>query len=265
MFDSENLDNCTLQQACEWIAFQRPPMTTTQEEASGFIRPNPETTNDSIWGQYVPKPTYTWEEYLQKMTISCAKLKLALIEKNICVFGRDKNFPTILSPHPQSISISEDDKLNWDQNIISSTFFTFTDVFINFAELRKIFPGPNTWQKPMTLSLKYEDDDCVYLYTGNLQKTLIKKFARNDNKSRQVIKYIMQHPGKLITRDEIIQYGIKGFDKEDRIDNILKNAFAILNIYKYFFKNPKTASVEFVEQITNLDIDSDQIDMIIIK
>ena len=65
MFDSENSDKCTLRQACEWIAFQRPPMTTTQEEASGFIRPTSETTNDSIWGQYLPKPTYTWEEYLQ--------------------------------------------------------------------------------------------------------------------------------------------------------------------------------------------------------
>ena len=265
MFDSENSDKCTLRQACEWIAFQRPPMTTTQEEASGFIRPTSETTNDSIWGQYLPKPTYTWEEYLQKMTVSCAKLKLALIEKNLCVFGRDTSFSTILFPQPRSISIFEDDQLNWDKNMISSTFFTFQDVFINFAELRKIFPGPNTWQKPVTLSLKYEEDDCVYLYTGDLQKTLIKKFAKTDTKSRRVIEYIMQHPGKLITRDEIIQCGIKGFDKADRIDNILKNAFANLNIYKCFFKNPKTASVEFIEQITNLDIDSDKIDMIIIK
>lgn len=93
----------------------------------------------------------------------------------------------------------------------------------------------------MTLSLKYEEDDCVYLYTGDLQKTLIKKFAKNDTKSRRVIEYIMQHPGKLITRDEIIQCGIKGFDKEDRIDNILKNAFANLNIYNMFFQKTQNS------------------------
>ena len=117
----------------------------------------------------------------------------------------------------------------------------------------------------MTLSLKYEDDDCVYLYTGCIQKTLVKKFARDDNKSRQVIKYIMQHPNKLINRDDLIKAKIKGFDKLDRIDTIIKNAFSNLNIYKYFFKDPKTASIEFVPQITNLDIDSEQFDKIIVK
>ena len=260
MFDGDNLDKCTLQQACEWIAFQRPPMTTTQEEASGFIRPTPETTNDSIWGQYLPKPTYTWEEYLQKITIACAKLKLALSSGSLAAFGTERH-----SLQEQEIDVSDNHTLDWHKNIISSLIFTYLDISINFAELRQIFPGPNTWQKPMTLSLKYEDDDCVYLYTGNLQKTLIKKFARNDNKSRQVIKYIMQTPGKLITRDTIKKLGIKGFDENDRIDNILKNAFSKLNIYKYFFKKTKTASVEFVEQITNLDIGSDQTGMIVIK
>ena len=45
----------------------------------------------------------------------------------------------------------------------------------------------------------------------------------------------------------------------------MKNAFSNLNIYKYFFKDPKTASIEFVPQITNLDIDSEQFDKIIVK
>ena len=126
MFDVEILETCTLQQACEWIAFQRPPMTTTQEEASGFIRPSPEIAQETIWSKHLPKPTYTWEDYLQQMTIACAKLKLALIQKDICVFGKNKDFPTLLFPQPQSINISEDDNLNWEQNIISSTFFYFS-------------------------------------------------------------------------------------------------------------------------------------------
>ena len=133
MFDIEILDTCTLRQACEWIAFQRPPLTPTQEEASGFIRPSPESgAEDSIWGNYLPKPTYTWEDYLQHMTIACAKLKLALIQKDICAFGNNKDFPTLLFPQPLPINISEDDKLNWEQNTISSTFFTFQNIFIKF-------------------------------------------------------------------------------------------------------------------------------------
>lgn len=143
MFDVEALDTCTLQQACEWIAFQRPPMTKTQEEATGFIWPSPEMTNDNGWSKYLPKPTYTWEDYLQQMTIACAKLKLSLQNGYLCVFGVNSR---LLLPFAQiqQINISDEDKLEWQTNKITSTFFAFHDIYINFTELSKFFSSTNT-------------------------------------------------------------------------------------------------------------------------
>lgn len=264
MENIEVLDNCTLLQACEWIAFQRPPMTHTQEKATNFIRPEPPIMDIPVFNIYSPKPTYPWEKYFQALTVSCAKLKLALMAKQLQVFGINSQLSKI-SQKKHPIDVSDEDNLNWRDNTISSTFFTFQNISINFAELKKIFPGPNTWEKTVILKLILEDDNCVYLYTGNIQKTRVKKFAKEDNKTQRVIKYIMQHPNKLITRKDLINANIKGFDTVDRIDTIIKNAFSNLNIYKYFFKNPRSSTIEFIPQITNLDIDSTQFDKIIIK
>lgn len=274
MFDVEILDKCTLRQACEWIAFKWAPMPPQYEAYCDHIRPaNP---HDGF-GSYITSPSEAiqeWNEYNKGMQRACSKLTIALLQKAVIARGslriNKKYMPT---QEKQVINFHTGSILDWDNNQIRNSLvdkigendlLIEEDIEIDFALLRKVFPQDVPEHSQTILKLAYEDSS-VYLYTGDIQKTLIKKFAKNDNKSRQVIEYIIQHPGKLITRDEIIQCGIKGFDKADRIDNILKNAFANLNIYKCFFKNPKTASVEFIEQITNLDIDSDKIDMIIIK
>ena len=144
-------------------------MTKTQEEATGFIRPSPEMTNNNVWSKYLPKPTYTWEDYLQQMTIACAKLKLSFQNGYLCVFGVNSRL-LLLFAQIQQINISDEDKLEWQTNKITSTFFAFHDIYIyiyiyKFYRIKQIFSSTNTWQKPVTLSLKYEEDDRVYLYT----------------------------------------------------------------------------------------------------
>lgn len=277
MFDIEILDTCTLQQACEWIAFGWEPMPPKYEAYCNHIRPhNPNDISslDSFF-ETPPEPTYKWDKYSGDMHRACSKLTIALLQKEIIAYGNQKAYKKYFpSAEKQAINFGNDDVLDYQHNQIKvellgeispNDLLIEENIEINFNQLKRVFPHEGQEQSRKTFKLTYEEDDSVYLYTGNLQKTLIKKFAKNDNKSKEVIKYIMQHPSKLITRDEIIQCGIKGFDKADRIDNILKNAFANLNIYKCFFKSPKTASVEFVEQITTLDIDSAEIDIIVIK
>ena len=274
MFDVETLDICTLQQACEWIAFKWAPMSPQYEAYCDHIRPvNP---HDTFRSSMAPpsEATQEWNQYNKEMQRACSRLTIALLQKAIIARGslriNKKYMPTL---EKQVINFDTGNILDWDNNQIRSSLVNKIgendllieeDIEIDFDQLRKVFPHDIPEHSETTLKLAYEDGS-VYLYTGDIQKTLIKKFAKNDNKSRQVIEYIMQHPGKLITRDEIMALNIKGFDKADRIDTIIKNAFSNFNIYKYFFKNPKTSSVEFVDQITNLDIDSAQIDLIVVK
>lgn len=264
MFDVKILDKCTIRQACEWIAFKWEPMSWQYEAYCGHIRPrNPyDLLSLEEMFENPPEPTYPWKKYNKAMHEACAKLTITVSQKQIVL-------QNTLSDG-QNIDFGGDDTLDWQSNRIKSlsttnTTDTNTDVKIDFNQLKKVFPYDKPECKKTTIKLVFEDDECVYLYTGTLQKTLVKKFAKTDNKSKRVVQYIMQHPNQLITRDDLIKANIKGFDKLDRIDTIIKNAFSNLNIYKYFFKDPKTASIEFVPQITNLDIDSEQFDKIIVK
>ena len=274
MFDIEISKTCNLQQACEWIAFKWAPMPPQYEAYCDHIRPA--NSHDAFCPYISPSPeaTQVRNEYNKEMQRACSKLTIALLQKAIIAQGIPRLYKKYMpTQEKQLINFGTNSILDWTNNQIRSSLvdqigendlLIEEDIEINFAQLRKVFPHDIPEQSQTILKLVYEGDS-VYLYTGGIQKTLIKKFAKNDNKSRQVIEYIMRHPGKIITRDEIIQCGIKGFDKADRIDNILKNAFANLNIYKCFFKKPKTASVEFVEQITSSDIDPVQHSQIIVS
>lgn len=264
MFEPKISTICTLQEACEWIAFNQPPMPERDRHASGFFRPTPGIQIPFLQTN-TPKPCCPWDEYYQKMATCCAKLELAFIQDGIKVIGLNATTSSTQNV-PQQIPFTTDCHANWQQNTICASSITFQNVSINFKELRKVFPGKDTWTHPIDLILTYEEDNCIYLDTGNIQKTLIKAFSKNcANKTMHVIKYIMQHPNKLVTRDDIIKAKIKGFDKADRIDTILKNVFSNLNIYKYFFKKARSASVIFIPKITNLDLDYIKIDKITIK
>ena len=276
MFNIEVSKTCTLQQACEWIAFKWEPMIPQYEEYCNHIRPrSPEDVNPlEELVSPSPKPTYTWEKYNDEMHKAKAKLTIALLKKDVVAMGRLKVYKKcFLSAEKQDVQFDSDDILNWQSNTIMHTLAganTYNDLLIRedieieFEQLKQVFPHDCPERSKTIFQLVYEENDCVYLYTGNIQKTLVKKFAtKTDNKAKNVIKYIMHHPGQLITQKELIKLNIKGFDATDRIDNIIKNAFSNLNIYKFFFVNPKTASVTFIEQITNTDLHSAHIDLVV--
>lgn len=277
MFNLEILDTCTIGQACEWIAFGWEPMPPQYEAYCNHIRPIDPNYPTAFMAPLLPPPptpSYTWEEYNKEMHRACAKLTIALLQKEVIAQGVNKAYKRV-SDQKHDIHFGENDILDWRSNqkrwvlidtIQENETCITVDISIDFNLLKKVFPRDAEETSSTIFKLVFdESNDCVYLYTGDIQKTSVKKFIKTDNKSKQVIKYIMSHPNKLVTRDEIKQFNIKGFDNNDRIDVIIKNAFSNLNIYKLFFNNLTSSSAKFVEQITNRDIFSAGIQTICLK
>ncbi len=103
MFDVEILDTCTLQQACEWIAFTWEPMKQAYEEYSEHIRPR-----DS------KSPGF--QEYEQQIKKASRALRIALIQKQLKITGVRLHTSGNLRPlgsfqisfNPESIDFMDD-------------------------------------------------------------------------------------------------------------------------------------------------------------
>ena len=139
---TEIFENCTLQQACEWIAFKIPPMEQIRANALGFKRhallhPDFETT--PIFSEIALRfTTQADKDYSKQIYDAAAKLKLALYDGDINAYGMVST-PDKQPQHQQITNIPNTVKLNIGKNTIQINDTTYTDIYIPFRNLKHAF------------------------------------------------------------------------------------------------------------------------------
>ena len=139
---TEIFENCTLQQACEWIAFKIPPMEQIRANALGFKRhallhPDFETT--PIFSEIALRfTTQADKDYSKQIYDAAAKLKLALYDGDINAFGVVST-PDKQPQHQQITNIPNTVKLDIGKNTIQINDTTYTDIYIPFQDLKREF------------------------------------------------------------------------------------------------------------------------------
>lgn len=148
MIEVKILNECTLLQACEWIAFKWEPMNNVYEQYEGRIRPRNPIFDINLGDN--PKPSIEWDKYRDGLAKGVAALKIALCQKQINAVGRffpEKNTPlgsAPLQPERTVIDFEEFFSLDTtDNQIIVGNDPIFYDILISFTELVSIFPGQN--------------------------------------------------------------------------------------------------------------------------
>lgn len=148
MIEVKILNECTLLQACEWIAFKWEPMNNVYEQYEGRIRPRNPIFDINLGDN--PKPSIEWDKYRDGLAKGVAALKIALCQKQINAVGRffpEKNTSlgsTPLQPERTVIDFEEFFSLDTtDNQIIVGNDPIFYDILISFTELVSIFPGQN--------------------------------------------------------------------------------------------------------------------------
>lgn len=139
---TEIFENCTLQQACEWIAFKIPPMEQIRANALGFKRhallhPDFETT--PIFSEIALRfTTQADKDYSKQIYDAAAKLKLALYDGDINAFGVVST-PDKQPQHQQITNIPNTVRLDIEKNTIQINDTTYTDIYIPFRDLKHAF------------------------------------------------------------------------------------------------------------------------------
>lgn len=146
MFDIEILDTCTLQQACEWIAFSWEPMKPAYAEYCEHIRPTDSKSPE-------------FQEYEQQIKKALRALRIALIQKQLQIVGVHLPMYGSLRPlgsfpisfRPKAVDFMDDYTLNIYNNDIlnSKNEIVAQQLSIKFYELKSIFPhlGPQPQTK----------------------------------------------------------------------------------------------------------------------
>ena len=138
----EIFENCTLQQACEWIAFKIPPMEQIRANAQGFKRYtllSPDFENPSILSSFeLHFATQADKDYSKQIYDAAAKLKLALYDGDINAFGVVST-PDKQPQHQQITNIPNTVKLDIGKNTIQINDTTYTDIHIPFRDLKHAF------------------------------------------------------------------------------------------------------------------------------
>ncbi len=139
---TEIFENCTLQQACEWIAFKIPPMEQIRANAQGFKRYtllSPDFENPSILSSFeLHFATQADKDYSKQIYDAAAKLKLALYDGDINAYGVIST-PDKQPQHQQITNIPNTVKLDIGKNTIQINDTTYTDIYIPFRNLKPAF------------------------------------------------------------------------------------------------------------------------------
>lgn len=139
---TEIFENCTLQQACEWIAFKIPPMEQIRANAQGFKRYtllSPDFENPSIFSSLeLHFATQADKDYSKQIYDAAAKLKLALYDGDINAYGVVST-PDKQPQHQQITNIPNTVKLDIGKNTIQINNTTYTDIYIPFQDLKREF------------------------------------------------------------------------------------------------------------------------------
>lgn len=138
----EIFENCTLQQACEWIAYNIPPMEQIRANAQGFKRYtllSPDFENPSILSSFeLHFATQADKDYSKQIYDAAAKLKLALYDGDINAYGMVST-PDKQPQHQQITNIPNTVKLDIGKNTIQINDTTYTDIYIPFQDLKREF------------------------------------------------------------------------------------------------------------------------------
>lgn len=207
LVDIKPLKKCTLQQACEFTAFNWEPVDDFTDKT--LKRPSDRTSanerNDTIWQN--------------KMKTAEDKITYFLRANKLIASGKVK------TKRIEKIDLSTDCVINIKNNAITDNEHTYTDIELDFYELQSVLKHP-LQRMQFTLSL---ENDCIFLtIDDNAVKMLVKRLQATA-KNTSIIRKIMNTPNKLIARDEFAT-----IEKYDRIDQILDSCLPS-DIYHLFF------------------------------
>lgn len=159
-------ENCTLLQACEWIAYKIPPMEEIRARAQGFKRGVllPEKTTGLLYEMMTtgrPNITQYDKDYSEKIWDAAAKLELAIYDGDITVYGDvsgyenaqqlleiattgkrpmlGARFGILEKKFVQIKNITSNLNLDLHNNTLNVNGIEYADVYIPFKELRTAF------------------------------------------------------------------------------------------------------------------------------
>ena len=181
MFEIEVLDTCTIQQACEWIAFGWEPMKPAYEEYCEHIRPTDTKSPE-------------FQEYELKIKKASTALRIALIQNRLNVVGTRLHTSGSLRPlgsfqmsfNPEAIDFMDDYTFNIYNNDIlnSKNEIVAQHVSITFDELKSIFPHQE--------SLNQTKGTYKSVYMLIMEETIQEEHISDKNQSKkEVLKEII--------------------------------------------------------------------------
>lgn len=227
--DIKPLEKCTLQQACEFIAFKWTPTDKFTDETlkRPLIRAQAQENNNPEWekpiGDALERLTYLLKTH---RLVASGKEKTKAIEE---------------------IPLSADCVVNIESNTIKDGKHIYTDIELNFYDLQTILKCATPYMR-YTLSL--EDNNIFLTVNDNAIKILV-KHLHNDAKNSKIIRRIMKSPNKTFERSAF--KGIDAFDTTiDRLDNIVSGAIPN-DVYKLFF-TCTSDSAKFSPNATDIDL-----------
>ena len=210
MFKPVFFNKCNLLQSCEWIAFGWKPTSGVYEFALERVRPSKYGTTS--------KPSMPYEKYISEINKAKIKLIIALSRKSIIATGtlgtkghHHNNISILDNQTRYIIDYLDNFDIDYENNTIGNYQTDYKNIEIDFKHLEQEFPenttSPNnTLFSANTFTLTLVNNNII-LHTGNTQETLIKKLHPNA-KNTQIISYIMNHPDKTITRNELTKLNI---------------------------------------------------------
>lgn len=159
-------ENCTLLQACEWIAYKIPPMEQIRARARGFRRGVllPDKSTGMLYEMVANGNLYITQydkDYSENIWSAMDKLKLAIYDGSITVYGDISGYESahklleiattgkrpMLGSEPripekkfvQIKDIPNTVSLNIETGVIKANGIEYTDVYIPFKDLKTVF------------------------------------------------------------------------------------------------------------------------------
>ena len=265
------LEYCTLLQACEWLAFSWMPLNQEDEILAGNRKrtylSEPDLTNETAkkaFGGQLSRLKHAKKQLLilfnyglkcelNNKKITLEKFPLSDDMDNLMFVGTPLYKSLYVLERP-SLSVPEPDYNN-DQGLYVKDKWYY-DVKINFYELQ------TSYEKYMEIKQIEPHSFSLFISDGKLccqkdNEPFIKLHTLSKGaKNTLILEYIISHPNRLITKQELIQNaGSVNFTTDDTISNTLQTLFEKLpKIKSAFFPIMSASEIFFRPSVTNQEL-----------
>lgn len=203
------------------------------------------------------KTSEFYKENKEKLEKAKDDLLLSIQIGNVKAYGTNKNGKMVKVDAYGDVSLSIYDNV-WYSTFTTADaeeyYRTYINVCIDFDDLKKDF-GSDQQKPSKTYTLSIEDSK-LCLSDGTL-RVVLQKF-QNNSKKFKVFSYIMSHPDRDISLQEIEEH-IGETLKDEQLSTYVSNLYTTdQTIMRLFFPSKSVNSVYFKSTVTDLDVNKMQ-------